>query len=288
MGTSAEKHARQKERRDRLNEARQEVEAQAKRRRLITIVASVIVVAIAIGVIVALTGGGDDETADDAATTTVADLDTTTTTGAPPEASELPAPPPGISLTGETPCPPAEGAAERVQVFAGPPPDCLTPGASYTATFSTSLGDFTAELDVDAAPIAVNNFVVLSRYRYYDGVPFHRVVPGFVIQAGDGDGAPWGNNDLGYSFEDELPDATEDYVDYSLAMANAGPDTNGSQFFVVLPGGGAQLQPLYTLFGQVVEGQEIVDAIGELGGGPNDQPVEVVLINSVTITETPG
>jgi cyclophilin family peptidyl-prolyl cis-trans isomerase len=285
VGTSAEKHARQKERRARLDEARKEVEAAARRRRLLTIVAGVIVVAVAIGVIVALTGSGDDETAeDDATTTTLAEAPTTST----PEPSALPAPPPGITLTEATTCPPPEGAPERVQKFAGPPPDCLTPGASYTATFSTTLGDFTAELDVDAAPNTVNNFVVLARYGYYDGVPFHRVVPGFVIQAGDGDGEPWGNNDLGYSIADELPDATEDYVDYALAMANSGPDTNGSQFFVVLPGGGAQLQPLYSLFGRVVDGQDIVDAIGALGGGPNDQPLEPVVIQSVTITETAG
>lgn len=289
MGTNSEKHARQKEHRDRLAEARREVEEKAKRRRLLTIVGGVLAVVVVIGAIVVLTGGGDDETADSTSTSTTAPADGSSTS-TPGEAAELPAPPEGATLTEPTECPPIDGAAERVQVFAGPPPMCIDPAASYTATFDTSLGSFTAELDASAAPNTVNNFVVLSRYHYYDGVPFHRVVPNFVIQAGDGDGEPWGNNDLGYEFGDELPESSAAYADYSLAMANAGPDTNGSQFFVVLPGGGQQLQPLYSFFGQVTEGQDIVDAIGALGsaGSADGRPVEAVVINTITITETPA
>ncbi len=251
-----------------------------------TIVGSVIAVLVVIGAIVALTGrdDGDDESADTSSTTTtVASTTTEASTGAP-----LPAPPEGITLTEATECPPADGSPERVVKFAGPPPECIDPEASYTATFSTTQGDFTATLDSEAAPETVNNFVVLARYGYYNGVPFHRVVPGFVIQAGDGDGDPWGNNDLGYTIADELPADASQYVDYSLAMANSGPDTNGSQFFVVLPGGGAQLQALYSLFGQVTEGTEVVDAIGALGTPAAAEPSEVVLINSVTIGETPA
>ncbi len=251
---------------------------------MLTAVGLVLGLAVVIGVVVLLTGTGDDD--ETAATTSVPDpTDLPEDLPEPVAPVELPEPPPGTTLTDDTPCPPADGADDRVQQFAGPPPDCLTPGASYRATFSTTLGDFTAELDVDAAPATVNNFVVLSRYRYYHGVPFHRIVPGFVIQAGDGDGPPWGSNDLGYTIEDELPDSSAAYVDYSLAMANAGPDTNGSQFFVVLPDGGGQLQPLYSHFGQVVEGQDIVDAIAALGG-VGEEPTEVVLIDSVTISES--
>ena len=274
MGTNSEKHARQKAHRDRLSAARQEVEAKQRRNRTLGIIGAVIGVLVIIVGIVVLTGGDDE---------TVTSGDSTTTTAA---EGALPEPPPGITLTDATTCPPAGGAEERVEKFAGPPPDCLDPAMSYTATFATTEGDFTATLDAEAAPSTVNNFVVLSRYRYYDGVPFHRVVPGFVIQAGDGDGAPWGNNDLGYSIADELPADSSAYTDYSLAMANSGPDTNGSQFFVVLPGGGAQLEPLYSFFGQVTEGQEVVDAIGALGGA-SEEPSTTVLIESVTITETP-
>jgi len=284
VGTNADKHARQKERRSRVDDARRQVEVNARRRRLMTIVGSIIALVVVVGAVVALTGG-DDETAEEPTSTTVAG-DTTTV----PEATgaELPPPPEGTTLTDPTECPPAEGAEVRVQKFAGPPPECIDPAATYIATFATTQGEFTATLDADAAPLAVNNFVVLSRYRYYDGVPFHRVVPGFVLQAGDGDGDPWGNNDLGYSIEDELPADPSAYTDYSLAMANSGPDTNGSQFFVVLPGGGAQLQALYSYFGQVTEGTEVVDAIGALGTATGEAPSEVVLIDSVTITETPA
>lgn len=233
--------------------------------------------AVIIGGLVML-AGGDEESAD----TTTSTTDTTTTVA---PAAELPAPPEGITLDRETPCPPAEGSAKRVQKFAGPPPTCIDPDARYTATFRTTEGTFTAELDPRRAPVTVNNFVVLSRYRFYDGVPFHRIVPGFVIQAGDGDGEPWGNNDLGYEIPDELPASPAEYTDFSLAMANAGPNTNGSQFFIVLPGGGSQLNPPnYSLFGRVTEGQDVVEAIGALGNA-EQKPTRAVVIEAVTIDE---
>lgn len=242
--------------------------------------AAVVVVAalLALGAI-ALTRSSESVTVD----ATPLDGSSTTTTQA-ATAAELPRPDRGVTLDQPTPCPPAEGSARRVEVFSGPPPTCIDPAAAYTATFDTTAGSFTATLDAATAPVTVNNFVVLARYHYYDGVPFHRIVPDFVIQAGDGDGEPWGNNDLGYTIPDELPSSAAAYTDYSLAMANAGPDTNGSQFFVVLPGGGAGLQPNYTKFGQVTEGTQVVDEIGSLG---NDQqePTKAVVIKRVTIDE---
>ena len=248
---------------------------------MMAILGGVLALAVVIVVVVVLTG--DDDGEDTAATTSsTAPASTVPAEGQP---VTLPAPPAGRSLDGPTECPPAEGAAERVQVFTAPPPTCIDESASYTATFTTSHGEFTAELDAAAAPGTVNNFVVLARYKYFDGVPFHRIVPGFVIQAGDGDGEPWGNNDLGYTIPDELPADSSAYSDYALAMANAGPDTNGSQFFVVLPGGGGGLSPDYSRFGQVTSGQEVVDAIGALGN-EMQEPTEVVLIESVTITES--
>ncbi|MEI7886082.1 MAG: peptidylprolyl isomerase [Actinomycetes bacterium] len=286
MGTNAEKHARQQDHRNRLNAAQAELEAKARKRKILSIVGGVIAVLVLIGAVVLLTGKNSEDTASSTTTTTAADASSTTVPGEPSDgAAVLPDPPAGATLTEPTTCPPADGSAERVQVFASPPPNCLQAGAKYTATFDTTEGSFTAKLDSAAAPKAVNNFVVLSRYHYYDGVPFHRIVAGFVIQAGDGDGAPWGNNELGYKFEDELPKSSDAYTDYSLAMANSGPNTNGSQFFVVLPAGGKQLQPLYTFFGQVTEGTEVVDTIGALGT-PSQEPSKAVIINSVTINET--
>lgn len=281
VGTNADKHARQKQARDsRLQEATTRAKQSSRRRRAVTVVGVLLGVAIIVAGIWILTGSDDsqDATAEGTGSTS------STTTPAGEGAAKLPRPEQGITLTGETPCPPASGTDKRVEKFAGPPPSCLDPGASYTATFSTTKGDFTATLDAAKAPVSVNNFVVLSRYHFYDSVPFHRIVPGFVIQAGDGDGEPWGNNDLGYTIPDELPKSSAEYVDYSLAMANSGPNTNGSQFFVVLPGGGAQLQPNYSLFGRVTEGQDVVDAIGKLGDS-KQEPTEAVVIKSVTIAE---
>jgi len=283
VGTSAEKHARQKQARSsKLQEATVRARQSSRRRRLVTVIGVLLGVGIIVAGVWILTGSGDDDTAEGSTTTTTAG-DSTTTTAA--DAAELPRPPEGITLTEKTPCPPAAGTEKRVERFAGPPPTCIDPDASYTATFSTTKGDFTAALDSKKAPVSVNNFVVLSRYHFYDGVPFHRIVPGFVIQAGDGDGDPWGNNDLGYSIHDELPASSAEYVDYSLAMANSGPNTNGSQFFVVLPGGGAQLQPNYSWFGQVTQGQDVVAAIGALGNA-EQKPTEAVIIKSVRIDET--
>ena len=236
--------------------------------------------ALALSLIVVFTGANNSSDDEESTSTSTS----TSTTAA--DTVELPAPPEGMTLTDQTPCPPAEGTEQRVQAFAGPPPMCIDPAASYTATFDTTEGTFTAELDAATAPNTVNNFVVLARYHTYDGVPFHRIVSGFVIQAGDADGEPWGSNDLGYTLADELPASSDAYVDHSLVMANAGPNTNGSQFFVVLPGGGASLQPLYSLFGQVTEGTEVVDAIGLMSAG--EQPTKAVVINSVTIDETPA
>ncbi len=286
MGTNADKHARQKEGRSaRLTDARKQVASAERRRRTLWIVAGVIAVAVVIGVFVLLSQDSDPTaTTTTTSSTTTEPGSSTSSTVAAEKAADLPAPPKGITLTDKTPCPPAEGSSKRVQKFSGPPPTCIDPNATYTATFSTNKGDFTATLDAKAAPVTVNNFVVLARYHFFDGVAFHRIVPGFVIQGGDGDGAPWGNNDLGYSIPDELPTASSDYKDYSLAMANSGPDTNGSQFFVVLPGGGAQLTPSYSLFGQVTEGQQVVDAIGKLGNS-QQEPTEAVVIDKVTITE---
>jgi len=286
VGTSAEKHERQRQNR----QAAQALSG-GDRSRTPWMVGIVAVLLVAIGAVVLLTRGDDgDEVSGDAPevpdTTLLAD-EPGDPAVEPPDAVELPTPPEGIELTEATPCPPAEGTERRVQRFAGAPPTCIDPAAfDYAATFVTTEGTFTAVLDAEAAPVTVNNFVVLARYRFYDGVPFHRIVPDFVLQAGDGDGEPWGNNDLGYTIPDELPSGDDPYPDHSLAMANAGPDTNGSQFFVVLPGGGGRLGPLYSRFGQVVEGRDVVDAIGLLGS-PTEEPTRVVLIERLEISEMP-
>jgi cyclophilin family peptidyl-prolyl cis-trans isomerase/thiol-disulfide isomerase/thioredoxin len=183
--------------------------------------------------------------------------------------------------SGTAPCPTPEQSA-RQQVFDGPPPMCIDPAKSYSAEVTTSMGSFTIALDPAQAPKTVNNFVFLARYHYYDGIVFHRIIPGFVIQGGDPGGD--GTGGPGYEFADELPDAGQ-YERYSLAMANSGPDTNGSQFFIITGPDGEALAPDYTLFGKVTAGTDVVDAIGNAPTDGNDRPLTDVVINTVTIVE---
>ena len=168
------------------------------------------------------------------------------------------------------------------KTFSSPPEMEIDPEKRYVAEMETSMGSMTIELDPIAAPKTVNNFVFLARQGFYDGVIFHRVIQGFVLQGGDPEGT--GRGGPGYRFEDELPKAGR-YEVGSLAMANAGPNTNGSQFFVISGPSGVRLPPQYSLFGKVVKGLDVVDAIEKVPTGAGDRPKEDVVIQSVTITE---
>ena len=180
-------------------------------------------------------------------------------------------------------CPPKEGSAERKTSFPKPPAMCIDEDKTYTAVMKTTNGSFTIKLDAASAPRTVNNFVFLARNHYYDGVKFHRIIPGFVVQGGDPEGT--GSGGPGYKFADELPKAGA-YKVGSLAMANAGPNTNGSQFFVITGPEGAALPPNYSLFGEVTEGMETVKALEAVGTPGAGTPTEEVKIDSVTITES--
>src|SRR5512134_762593 len=126
----------------------------------------------------------------------------------------------------------------------------------YQVVITTNRGEITMELDPQLAPVTVNNFVVQARNGFYDGLTFHRVVPGFVIQGGDPEGT--GRGGPGYRFADEP--VRGEYTVGALAMANAGPDTNGSQFFICIEDCRDKLQPLYNLFGYVIDGIEIAQS----------------------------
>jgi cyclophilin family peptidyl-prolyl cis-trans isomerase len=182
-----------------------------------------------------------------------------------------------------TDCPAADGSSPKRQKFSAPPPMCIDPARTYTAEMVTNKGTMTILLDALAAPRTVNNFVVLARYHYYDGVAFHRIIPGFMLQGGDPEGS--GRGGPGYRFDDELPKPGR-YEVGSLAMANAGPNTNGSQFFIVSGPSGVGLPPQYSLFGKVVAGLDVVSAIDALGSPGAGKPKEPVVIESVTITES--
>jgi cyclophilin family peptidyl-prolyl cis-trans isomerase len=133
-------------------------------------------------------------------------------------------------------------------------------------------------LDPEAAPEAVNSFAFLARAGYFDGTVSHRIVPGFVYQAGDPTAR--GNGGPGYQFPDELPPSDFVYTRGTLAMANSGPDTNGSQFFIVFQD--TQLPPSYTVFGRVENGLDVLDKI-EAVPVAGQQPQEGVYITGITI-----
>jgi len=177
--------------------------------------------------------------------------------------------------------PAADGSSQQRRSFDAEPPMVIDPAKRYTATMATTKGTMVIALDPQGAPRTVNNFVFLARYHYFDGIVFHRVIPGFVLQGGDPTGT--GRGGPGYTFADELP-APGRYELGSLAMANAGPDTNGSQFFVISGPDGVRLPPSYSLFGKVVSGLETVAAIDAVGSR-SGKPSETVTIESVTIAE---
>ncbi len=180
-----------------------------------------------------------------------------------------------------TECPPADGSAAQTRRFDGPPPMCIDLSKRYSAVMTTTKGSITFALDAISAPRTVNNFVVLARYHYFDDVAFHRIIPGFVVQGGDPTGS--GSGGPGYRFEDELPSPGR-YEIGSLAMANAGPDTNGSQFFIISGPQGTQLPPAYALFGKAVTGLDVIAQL-EAVGSSSGRPSERVAIVSVEIVE---
>ncbi|HKY15890.1 MAG TPA: peptidylprolyl isomerase [Microthrixaceae bacterium] len=181
-----------------------------------------------------------------------------------------------------TPAPPADGSASRQTKFAEPFEMAVDPSKQYQATISTSKGDMVAHLTPNNAPETVNNFVNLARHHYYDGLIFHRIIEGFMIQGGCPEGR--GTGGPGYKFGDELP-APGRYEIGSLAMANAGPNTNGSQFFIVSGPSGVGLPPQYSLFGKLISGLDVLEEIQKVSTGPQDRPHEDVVINSITISE---
>ena len=170
--------------------------------------------------------------------------------------------------------------------YPNPPGLVIEADKRYHAVIKTDQGDMTIELLSEVAPRAVNNFVFLARDGFYEDNQFHRVIRGFMIQAGcprgDGTGGP------GYRFQDEA--VTRPYVRGTLAMANAGPNTNGSQWFIV-HGDNVGLPPNYTIFGALTDGDDVLDALATApvratGRGENSQPAERLAIHNIEIMET--
>ena len=269
MGT--EKRNRKKEnRRQRLDDLAKQ-QQRKRTRKLATRAAIFIAIVVGVALIISVSGGSDSTSTSD---TTV---DTAAT-----------APVEGRAITGETPCPAVDGSEARASTFENAPSNCLDASKTYTAVVTTNKGEFSIVLDQTKAPLAANNFVTLARYKYFDNTQCHRAILDFVVQCGDptatGSGGP------GYSFADELPQAGE-YKLGSIAMANSGPNTNGSQFFIITGDQGVTLPPSYTLFGQVTSGLDTTVPALNAASNPDPAangvpPLETLTIVSVVITES--
>jgi cyclophilin family peptidyl-prolyl cis-trans isomerase len=171
--------------------------------------------------------------------------------------------------------------------YSQPPAMRIDPEKRYTGTMTTNKGTIEFELYPEDAPKTVNNFVCLASDDYFNGTPFHRIVKGFVIQGGDPTGTGMGGP--GYKFEDEP--VSRDYERGILAMANAGPNTNGSQFFIVLEDLRGKLPKNYTIFGKVTGGLDVVEEIANTptragSSGENSSPTEPVTLERVTVQES--
>lgn len=291
MGTA--KRERQKaNRQQRLEEMARQVQ-KTKRKRNLTKWVTLGVVGAVVVILIAVLSGGDGGDGDAAATsTTVAATEGATTT-----AAALPVTVPGATLTGDTPCPAADGSSPRTVTFAKEPPTCIDPAKTYTAVVETNKGSYTIALDAKNAPKTVNNFVVLARYHYFENTVCHRIITGFMAQCGDpsgqGNGGATAENPKGlypgYEFADENQPASKQFVAGQVAMANAGANTNGSQFFTLF-GPYTASQGNYNLLGTVTEGADTTLKALEAAAdpsAPNGTPTkEQVVITKVTITES--
>lgn len=261
----SDKRQRQREGRQARQEELRRAQQRARKRRQAILGGVFVVVALGIFYLVTKNSGsakkvttkGPTTTGPAQSTTTVPGATTTTAATIPPVSVVAADAPPGVD------CPKADGSSPRYTKFVAAPPMCIDAAKTYTATMQTDAGDIIITLDPAAAKATVNNFVFLSEYHFYDGIAFHRVIPDFVDQGGDPTGT--GNGGPGYQFADELP-KTAAYKAGSLAMANSGPNTNGSQFFIVVSDtGGQQLTASYSLFGQVTGGMDVVKKINDDG-----------------------
>jgi cyclophilin family peptidyl-prolyl cis-trans isomerase len=177
------------------------------------------------------------------------------------------------------------GCKTKTMSWSNPPAMTIDQSKSYTATIKTNYGDIIVNLFPKDAPLTVNNFVFLSRQGFYDGLKFHRIVAGFVLQGGDPTGT--GSGGPGYQFKDEI--INKPYSIGTLAMANSGPNTNGSQFFICLADltnqTAAFQKKAYNIFGIVTSGMDIVRKISNVPVNANDSPTTDVYITTITIEE---
>lgn len=270
-----EKRQRQKAGRQARLEAEQRIQKRKRStRRIITVV---IVALVVFGLSYLIFKPGKKSTAATTSTTSAS----STTKPAPTGGSGNTAP---SAITTSADCPTDFSATLNKPSYSSYPPMTIDTAKTYTAVVTTDIGPFTIQLDPKTAPKAVNSFVFLAKQHFFDCIIFHRVIPSFVDQTGDPTGK--GTGGPGYQFADELPKtATPQYPLGSVAMANSGANTNGSQFFIVAGAQGESLAPNYSLFGTVTAGMAVVDAINAAGAS-SGTPTTLHRMVSVNVTES--
>jgi cyclophilin family peptidyl-prolyl cis-trans isomerase len=282
MATSRSRKDRERARQDARAAAQQrEAALSRRRRRVVAIVAAVLLLAVVAGSLGARSRDDGDRNAN--ATTS-----SSTTASTAPPLEDLPIPPPGEKLTTPTTCPAEDGSATRVTTFAGPPPMCIDPAMFYEATISTTKGDLVVQLNPEQAVNAVNNFVVLSRYHYYDGQPFTTIIS---RQSASVEGIfdnPPGVTSPGYTLPEEVPDQGQVFFPGSIAMIpepGAPNDGYGGAFllatFELAPG----IPQTVTQFGIMLDGQDVLIAL-EKAASRSGVPTELITINSIAVRPT--
>jgi cyclophilin family peptidyl-prolyl cis-trans isomerase len=280
-----------------------ELQQAQKRRRRRTRVIPVVIIAIIVAVVLAIvtSSGGSSNKATTSTSTTLApgtrpglvahpapavSSACNTPAGGPVGSGAAPASGHAVSIVpapAHVPFPKLDGSSPRYTKFSSAPPFCIDTTKTYTVTLVTDIGPVTIKMLPTDAPVTVNNFIFLAGYHFFDGIVFQRVIPGFVVQGGDPTGT--GEGGPGYTFKDELPSSNAAYDAGSMAMANSGPNTNGSQFFFVVPGGGSQLQPSYSMFGQVTSGLPVIQKINQ-DGTQSGTPTKYHKMVRVTVSES--
>ncbi len=270
-----------------------------------------IVALVIVGIVLLVNSSSTKSAKTTTTTSTTVPASSTTSSTVPPTTFPTPTTQPLTTTAVAPTCPPTTGSATRVVLFTKAPPTCISATSVWDATFKTSLGDIVEKMSAASSFAAVNNFVFLARYKYFDDTDFFRVLKGFVVQGGsvtdaDANGATGKPGKMeygypGYQFTGNTPPASCStkptgpgcYTPGDLAMANSGaPSSNESEFFFILPGGQTELSPSYTLFGHLVSGMSVLDKIGSYGAAntatSTGVPTVTVYLLSVTVKQISG
>ncbi len=260
----------------------QQAAAARRRRRTLALVGFVLVLALLAGIAGSVIGSNDDQSVATDTTTTTGDPSTTTVPAV--GNAELPIPPPGETLTEPTPCPADDGSSPRVTTFAGPPPMCIETNRFYEAIITTSKGELKLQLNPEQAPNAVNNFVVLARYHYYDGQPFTAIFPREAAVVRGRFANPEGVESPGYTIPGEAPPQGQIFVPGTIAFIPLSETdaAYAASFLLATFERAADLPQNLTSFGIMLDGQDTLIGI-DRAGSQQGNPAETVTIESIAI-----